>query len=88
MKKKVTAFQDIDWDEIKRMFPSQTSGSLKYVLHSDMTSFDTKHSLQVNSPMHFKIEFMRSEWKDAQLTSGVKKHRQQIVELYDQIRGV
>jgi hypothetical protein len=88
MKKKVTAFQDIDWDEVKRMFPSQTPGFLKYGLHSDMTSFDTKHSFQAGSPMHFKIESMRPEWKDAQLSTGVKKHRLQIVELYDQIRGI
>jgi len=88
LKKKVTAFQDIDWGEIKKMFPTQTTASLKTSLHSDMLCFDNKFSLHASIPMHLKLEFIRPEWKDAQLTSRVKKSRQQIVELYDKIRRI
>jgi hypothetical protein len=88
IEKKVTALQDIDWSEAKRLFPTENSKSLLVAIYCEMRKIDRSDPLLENEPLHVKLDWSKHDWINAQLPEKVKRYREKIVQLYDEIRGV
>jgi len=86
--KKVKAVQDVDWKEATRLFPTENSVSLKVPLRNGVSKADRIDPSLKFAPIYVKLEFLRYDWLNAQMSEKVKKYREKIVQLYDEIRGV
>jgi hypothetical protein len=88
IEKRVTALQDIDWKEATRLFPTENSVSLKVAVRNEIGKANRINPSLKFEPIYVKLEFVRHDWINAQLSEKVKKYREKIVQLYDEIRGV
>jgi len=86
IERKSIAFQDIDWEDVKRHFPSQTITYLEYELHSQLRSLDKVNPHEVRLPLFMKLKNNISLWKDQPMSEKAKRYRERIINLYDKIR--
>ena len=80
IEKKVTATQEIDWREVERLFSTQNSKSLGILLQNVL------QGTNLSVPIYKRLESLRPF--QSEFSAKTLKFRDQLVELYDQIRGI
>ena len=83
IKQKIIKTQDINWSELSKEFPCQTIGSMSDGLNRVLTRYRGNK----DKPIHEKLSEILPEWKHRR-KSTMPKYREDIVHLYDKIRGV
>jgi hypothetical protein len=84
--KKVRVIQEIDWDEVKKQFPSQTTTSFIMELSNQIHTLDLQNPNEIHLPVYLKLQNNASDWSDKEISTRAKLYRERIVEIYDKQR--
>ena len=84
IEKKVVRSQDIVWPEILQEFPCQTNYLMTFCL-TDALRWSPN---QNDKPIFESLIEILPRWKDRETRPSVAKYREDIVDLYDKIRGL
>ena len=86
IKQKIRVVQEIDWDKVKKRFPSQTTTVLVIELSNQIQTLDLQNPNEIHLPVYSKLENNASDWNSKELSTRAKLYRERIVEIYDKIR--
>ena len=84
IEKQIITTRDIFWPEVLRHFPCQTYHSLASRLHKAIQS----HLQKEDKPIHVLLSEILPVWRHRRTMSSVAKYREDIVHLYDKVRGI
>ena len=84
--KKISATQEIDWEEVKRFFPTQTGNGLGMELNNQIKSLNQLNPHEIHCPVYLKLEKNAFHWKSKELSNKNKLYRERISDLYDKYR--
>ncbi len=83
IERKISTIQDIDWPEFLAKFPTQTIDSMSKYL------WDAVRKKESDQPFYKRLRDILPLIKHVEKRSSVaEKHREQIVFLYDKVRGI
>jgi hypothetical protein len=82
IERKIGSAQDIDWHEFLAKFPNQTVDSMSWCLK------DIARQGNLNQPFYQRVIDLLPKLKLATERSSAVKHREDIVFLYDKVRGI
>ena len=86
IERKLSATQEIMWDDVIKHFPTQTPKYLTRELSNKLTTINKCNPHEVNLPLYLKLQKNAFEWKNQEMSEKVKNYRLAIVSLYDAFR--
>ena len=83
IQQKIRAVQEIDWVDVKRHFPSQTTVGILLDLSNQIRSLDLYNPHEIHLPVYLKLQNNASDWNSKEISTRAKLYRERIVEIYD-----